>query len=227
MSRLLAVVGVALTLCYVYFAWWLVGERIHLLKIMDLNAVGDFFAGVFGPLAILWLVLGFFQQGIELRQGTAALNLQARELKSAVEQQTAMVHVSQEQLEAAKAASSYERNLSEKSCEPYTEFKFKFWVNKGAHQYAVFGLNNPGPRCKSLSVSFSESDGEQHILGFFEVFAENEHQVELHLNKIQAGDWKTIDLNYTKLNGSRSHEEYQIMLVKPKLGPPYVQVNRA
>ncbi|HEN8706763.1 TPA: hypothetical protein U8209_003247 [Pseudomonas putida] len=227
MSRLLAVIGVLLTFCYVYFAWWLVGDRIHLLKTMELNAVGDFFAGVFGPLAILWLVLGFFQQGIELRQGTAALNLQARELNSSVEQQAAMVQVSQKQLEAATAAALYEKNLSEKSCEPYTDFRFKYWVNKGVHQYAVFGVQNPGPRCKSLSVSFSESDEEQHLLGFFEVFADKELEVELHSEKIRADNWRKIDLNYTKSNGSRSHEGYAVIVIKPQFGSPYVQVNRA
>lgn len=227
MSRLLAVVGVLLTCCYIYFAWWLVGDRIYTLKTMELNAVGDFFAGVFGPLAILWLVLGFFQQGIELRQGTAALQLQARELNSSVEQQTAMVHVSQKQLEAATAASLYEKNLSEKSCEPYTDFRFKYWMNKGANQYAVFGIQNPGPRCKSLSVSFSESDEEQHLLGFFEVFADKEHEVELHSGKLSARDWRNIDLNYTKLNGSRSHEGYAVIVINPQYGQPYVQVNRA
>lgn len=58
---------------------------------MDLNEVGDFLAGAFGPVTILWLVLGFFQQGIELRQGTTALNLQATELRNSVVQQCEMV----------------------------------------------------------------------------------------------------------------------------------------
>lgn len=91
MGRVLAIIGIALTVMYAWFAWWLMGDRIQELQTMDLNEVGDFLAGAFGPVTILWLVLGFFQQGIELRQGTTALNLQATELRNSVVQQCEMV----------------------------------------------------------------------------------------------------------------------------------------
>lgn len=100
MGRWLAVTGIVLTACYAGFAWWLVGDRIHTLKTMQLNEVGDFLAGAFGPLAILWLVLGFFQQGIELRQGSKALNLRAEELRNSVEAQRELVSVTREQVNA-------------------------------------------------------------------------------------------------------------------------------
>ncbi len=63
-------------------------------KIMKFNEWGDFFAGAFAPLAFLWLVIGYFQQGEELSQNTKALEqqekalqLQVAELKQSVEQQ--------------------------------------------------------------------------------------------------------------------------------------------
>ena len=40
----------------------------------------------------------FFQQGIELRHSVEALNLQAEELKNSVEQQQAMVRITEQQL---------------------------------------------------------------------------------------------------------------------------------
>lgn len=43
------------------------------------NEFGDFCAGLFAPLAFLWLVIGYAQQGEELAQNVEALNLQARE----------------------------------------------------------------------------------------------------------------------------------------------------
>lgn len=64
-----------------------------------LNEWGDFFAGFFAPLAFLWLVIGYLQQGEELRQSSEALRLQAAELKSSVEQQTELVKVSRQQIE--------------------------------------------------------------------------------------------------------------------------------
>lgn len=65
----------------------------------ELNAWGDFFAGFFAPLAFLWLVLGYLQQGEELRHSTEALKLQAAELKKSVEQQSLLVAVSREQMQ--------------------------------------------------------------------------------------------------------------------------------
>lgn len=70
------------------------------------NEFGDLLAGVFAPLALAWLVLGFFQQGQELRASTTALQMQAEELRASVEQQQRMVEITQQQLE-------YERTRAE------------------------------------------------------------------------------------------------------------------
>ena len=99
MGRALAAIGIILTLGYVFFAWWLVGDRIQTLRYMDLNEVGDFLAGAFGPIAILWLVLGFFQQGDELRQSTAALEEQSKQLKSTSDHQRNVAEISLKALE--------------------------------------------------------------------------------------------------------------------------------
>lgn len=63
------------------------------------NEIGEFAAGVFAPLAFLWLVLGFFQQGEELRNSGRALWLQGQELQNSVEQQRELVRVTREQLQ--------------------------------------------------------------------------------------------------------------------------------
>ena len=68
------------------------------LEAIKLNEVGDFLAGAFGPLALIWVVLGFFQQGEELRNSVEALKLQAEELRNSVEQQKELVEVSQDTL---------------------------------------------------------------------------------------------------------------------------------
>jgi hypothetical protein len=56
------------------------------LNALKLNEAGDFLAGVVAPLAFLWLIVGYFQQGDELKQNTEALRLQAEELKHAVKE---------------------------------------------------------------------------------------------------------------------------------------------
>lgn len=88
MKNNLGLIGFTITTFYLIFIYHFFLKNNHesLLQ-LDLNNLGDFLAGVFGPIAILWLVLGFFQQGKELKQNTAALELQAEELKKSVEAQ--------------------------------------------------------------------------------------------------------------------------------------------
>ena len=80
----LIIVSVA-TLIYLILIFKLTNlDEISTLK---LNEMGDYLAGVFAPLAFLWLVFGYYQQGQELKQNTVALRLQAHELKNAVDEQ--------------------------------------------------------------------------------------------------------------------------------------------
>ncbi|OBY27983.1 hypothetical protein [Leisingera sp. JC1] len=75
------------------------------------NEIGDFLAGVAGPVALFWLVIGYYQQRKELQNSSDALRLQAAELASATRQHTSLARSSLEQLNFEKQ--KYE--LSEKS----------------------------------------------------------------------------------------------------------------
>jgi hypothetical protein len=48
---------------------------------LDPNSMGDFFAGFAAPLAFLWLVLGYLQQGEELELQRKELELQRKEIE--------------------------------------------------------------------------------------------------------------------------------------------------
>lgn len=164
MGRALAIIGILLTAGYAYFSWWLVGDRIQTLQTLSLNEVGDFLAGAFGPLAILWLVLGFFQQGIELRQGTAALNLQASELKASVDQQKELVGISTDQLNMARANAKLENRRLASSIEP------KFSMS------GVFG----GQSFEGLTIRFRIFNGG-HTITCFKVSMESNDVLNLDL----------------------------------------------
>ena len=60
---------------------------------LKLNEKGDFLAGVFSPLAFLWLVYGYLQQGRELKQNTESLRIQAIELRNSVEEQKKLIKI--------------------------------------------------------------------------------------------------------------------------------------
>lgn len=80
------------TLIYLYLSYFFIFNAQNFME-LELNAKGDFLAGVFAPLAFLWLVYGYFQQGRELR-------LQVQELKNNVAQQAALVSFQQQEIDA-------------------------------------------------------------------------------------------------------------------------------
>ena len=79
--------GRRMTIAWSLTGVWVVGFVVGvLLKLgdvpaMSLNEWGDFFAGAAAPLALLWLVIGYFQHGEELRLSTQALYAQQLELR--------------------------------------------------------------------------------------------------------------------------------------------------
>jgi hypothetical protein len=118
MNRWLAWVGIIGSGAYATLIFKLAGSKIDALERMPLNEMGDFLAGVFGPVAILWLILGFFQQGHELRQNNEALRLQADELRNSVNQQKEMAGIAGRQLEAELLKANYEREQREAALLP-------------------------------------------------------------------------------------------------------------
>ncbi len=85
---------------------------------MKPNEWGDFFAGTSAPIAFLWLVIGYLQQGEELRMSTEALKLQAEELRNSVQQQRDLVDVARQQVQADRDAMLYERQQREEQAKP-------------------------------------------------------------------------------------------------------------
>src|SRR3990167_9501744 len=98
-GRWLYVAGGVLTVLYLVMLAIYCVDRWAEIRAMPPNNIGDFFAGAFSPMAFAWLVLGFVQQGIELRQNSAALILQAEELRSAATHAGAMVELQRKEFE--------------------------------------------------------------------------------------------------------------------------------
>ncbi len=67
---LLVIFGTGVTAFYFGYLIEVYGNRLHYLKEMPLNEVGDFLAGVFGTVAFLWLVIGYLMQNKELQNNT-------------------------------------------------------------------------------------------------------------------------------------------------------------
>lgn len=102
-------IGLSLTAVILLLAATYVFVEFEALYKLKPNEFGDFLAGIFGPLVLLWVVMGFLQQGAELKYSREALLLQAKELKASVEAQKDMgaaawagVHLERDALQQAE-----------------------------------------------------------------------------------------------------------------------------
>jgi hypothetical protein len=122
------------------------------------NEVGDFLAGLSAPLAFLWLVLGFLQQGKELRHSGEALWLQGRELQHSVEQQRQLVEVTREQLQFESARLAAEREESVRAAQPILELKGGGSIpgNVSTSRIYAFRVFNHGRPCADVKVFGNE-----------------------------------------------------------------------
>lgn len=120
------------------------GSRWAILARGDPNFVGDFLAGATAPLAFFWLIVGYFQQGMELRQNSHALLIQAHQLSLQVAETRALVKESATQAKAASDMLQLELKRSEE-----------------ARRTAVLGAQ---PRWEADANQFSNEAQEIHLL---------------------------------------------------------------
>ncbi|WP_085703882.1 hypothetical protein [Pseudomonas sp. B15(2017)] len=141
-----------LTALYIGGAVIIMGAKFDDLIALKLNEIGDLAAGVFGPLAFLWLILGYLQQGKELKASTDALKLQAKELNNSVAQQKMMV-------------ASQERSLInyENSIEPLLKALVVYagWDEDGF--YCTVSIENFGEYCELINVYSHAKSGASSL----------------------------------------------------------------
>lgn len=95
-SRRLTILGGVGTLVWAAIVLFFVSQAWDDAEQMNLNEWGDFLAGVSAPLALGWLVIGYFQHGHELRLNTRALRLQQEDLKRQAEEISRLVEATED-----------------------------------------------------------------------------------------------------------------------------------
>lgn len=124
----------------------------HILA-MGPDGFATFLSGMFAPVAFLWLVLGFLQQGNELRNSADALWLQSEELRHSVTQQRDLVAVSREQLEAERnTAIAHEKRLR---AESQPRLRLSYGGNHGdvsGSRFYSYSIANVGPFCTDVML---------------------------------------------------------------------------
>ena len=221
MSRLLSVTGILLTALYLALGVLLFWGRVDAIIGMPPNEIGDFLAGVFGPLAILWLILGFFQQGIELRQNTRALELQAQELRSSVEQQEKLADVSRRQLEAELETIQFERERQRRAAQPSFQFSRgggMFSGTKGAYQSTV---RNVGNTATQVVIATDPALPEINLTETFVWGRGEEKRLEWNYDGRLADKTVKLTMTYVDANGLAGMQVFELV---PNFDDPYNMV---
>lgn len=191
------------------------GARFDELISLALNEIGDLAAGVFGPLAFLWLVLGYIQQGRELKLSSQALRMQAEELKASVEQQTAMVEVSRRQLEADMDFAAHQREQIERQAEPDLKVKYYDTIHYGG-RHARFQISNSGPKCESFEVVLEVDGGEGYevLISVGYLDSTQNQLIMVPFNLLSVNQSIFIKMTYFKINGNPSSQRYGLLKVE-------------
>ncbi len=164
-------------------------------------------AGAFGPIAFFWLILGFMQQGAELRVSADALRMQADELKASVQQQTALVEAQQVSLR------NYERSL-----EPLLVLKYHGAQEIEGDSYEHFSLVNVGPYCEDVSVRLSIDDVKQYPRLLDPLFKDVERG--FYLSDLYSEYQKLeLEVTYKKTSGYESLQMFDLFMYHDEDGP--------
>ncbi|MEX0371332.1 MAG: hypothetical protein AB3N09_11930 [Tateyamaria sp.] len=137
--------GLSLTLLYVLLLGVIVSTNWDRFCELSPNEWGDFLAGSFGPLALAWIVLGFFLQSRELQASVDTLKLQTEELRHSVEQQKAMVEVTRESLQHEREVLGLQEQRHQDSLAPRFVPIFQSTAKSGQEKFHFsFRLLNSG-----------------------------------------------------------------------------------
>ncbi|MCK5875751.1 MAG: hypothetical protein KAG82_13725 [Alcanivoracaceae bacterium] len=174
--------GIVLSVIWLAMMTLLIWIKWEDLPRLDLNEWGDFLAGVMAPLALFWLVLGYLQQGEELRLNTEALKAQQEELGRQVAETAALVAQSERQAAAAEqlalaTMSEAQQVALQESMEAMPIFRPAGGYGTGGNYY--INLKNAGATVKDLSASCSNGPSIRIIpADVFEAGMEGKLRVE-------------------------------------------------
>jgi len=198
------------TAIYLVGFTWFIFDRLPQLQTMELNSVGDFFAGAFGPIAFFWLILGFMQQGAELRLSADALKMQAEELRASVMQQTEMV-------KAQNSSLLHQERL----LEPLLEISFEensIHFDEG-EQLSIdsFSIVNRGNYCEHVFAMVLVK-GEEIVTFRLPPFNKDSRQTLDVVDAINVNEDSEIQIHYKKTSGKEGVQRFTLFKYESRDG---------
>jgi hypothetical protein len=170
------------------------------------NEWGDFLAGSFGPLALFWLILGFWQQGDELRSSVQALRLQGQELANSVEQQRALVEVTRQQVEAELAARQDEREARRIAQMPLLTLHNGGGYRAGSDRIWRMKITNIGANCSDVTLQFTKGLDQRRFFSALHTGASE--TLEFNFSGPNAPNELEVTVTYRTLSGTMEIKRY-------------------
>ena len=178
---------------------------------LKLNEWGDFFAGFLSPLAFLWLVLGYLQQGDELKNSADALRLQAEELKNAVEQQRALVEVTRQQVEAERESIRRDEDIRKKSMQPFFIVGGNGGSVDGHNVYHSLTITNTGCSVSCFSASLHGIGDAIQSVSTARLFSSETSITGVVVSGFDFDDSKTtLEIEYVDSDGDKNCVSYHV-----------------
>lgn len=205
----MAELGGAFTLIYLVGITALTWGRIGTLGTMPLNEVGDFLAGAFGPVAFLWLVLGFLQQGDELRMSTKALEDQAKELKQSVEHQSTMAAAALEQKEVRLAELRMQMDDRERALTANFSIQTLFGLPDSEGKIKnLIRISNEGAAATELAISFEPQIPGAHLLKLNDMRTDTHNNYTFAFDPSECADEGKAHVVYLDTESTIRHQSF-------------------
>lgn len=157
MKKTTLIATILSALLFIFFSALLYVRRAD-LAVLKLNELGDFFAGFAAPLAFIWLIAGYVQQGIELEQNTEALKSQQKELEEQVEATKTLAQQANRQANAIEESTQFSQYESRKNAElraTLRQPKFRIFKTKQVASHLTFAAYNYGAEVFDVEVIYN------------------------------------------------------------------------
>lgn len=140
-DKQLTEVGAKLTFYYFAFIIILFGWKLPSLFFSGLNEIGDFLAGVFGPVAFCWLIIGYLMQN--------------KELKTQIEEFKNSVSVAKSNLDLDIKTRLREEIITHNKAQPLFEITYK---NGPISDYFQFGISNHNAKVSDVRIYSTDNE---------------------------------------------------------------------
>lgn len=179
-----------LTAVYIGLVIMVVAARFGEVLALPLNELGDFSAGAFGPIAFLWLIFGYKQQGDELKASSSALEAQVAELKTSIDLQRLNAEKQDLMVDPVFYLNPFDSNVYEGKI-----------IDR-------LLLTNKGDACRDVYIDVMNQDWSPIWAQSYVHALPRDMQHPFDLGQIPVRTMVVIVVNYIRLNGSKSRQGF-------------------